>query len=294
MVWFPSRVCTRIAAFAIALAFASACKKPAPALPPGTFTMADLAAASAFDAKMARLSLLSTQYKSDLTLSDGPALRSRTEALAPRLEQAAQELSAALEAIRNPEDRSRAARVAKPAARWPALLAATRDELLGPGRRREAADALAAADEQTAQALVAYRSFRTGWRIADAPEEAPQVVEFLRGRRELEALESRVGARLPAGPATAVPLDPAPIGAELEAAAKRARAGLAALDEPRRAQAAAWIDAQETAIRALLALAAETAEERRAKASLEYQAQKVAALEATAEYTRLTARRTGR
>jgi hypothetical protein len=256
--------------------------------------MADLAAASAFDAKMARLSLLATQYKSDLTLSDGSTLRAQTEALAPRLDQAAQELSSALEAIRNPDDRSRAARVARLAARWPALLATTRDELLGPERRREAADGLAAVDEQIAQALVEYRSFRAGWRIADAPQETPQVLEFLRGRRELEALESKVGARLPAGPATAVPLDPGPVRAELEAAAKRARAGIAGLDEPRRARANAWVDAQETAIRALLGLAAETAEERRAKASLEYQAQKVAALEATAEYTRLTAVRAGR
>jgi hypothetical protein len=256
--------------------------------------MADLAAASAFDAKMARLSLLATQYKSDLTLSDGSTLRSRTEALAPRLDQAAQELSSALEAIRNPEDRSRATRVARLAARWPTLLAATRHELLGPGRRREAADALAAVDEQIAQALVEYRSFRAGWRIADAPQETPQVLEFLRGRRELEALESKVGARLPVGPATAVPLDPGPVRAELEAAAKRARTGIAGLDEPRRARASAWVDAQESAIRALLGLAAETAEERRAKASLEYQAQKVASLEATAEYTRLTAARAGR
>ena len=291
-VWFPGGV--RIPRIAVALVAAvaalAACKRTPP-LPPGTFTMSDLAAATAFDARVARLSLLATQYKAEMTLQDGPRLRAKTEELRPRLDAAAREVHAALDGIRSPDDRGRAGRVAEVATRWPALLAATRDELLGPAQRRSAADALAAADEQLAQALLSYREYRAGWRIADAPEEAPAVVQFLSARHDLEALESRVGARLPTGPSSPAPVALDPLRSELAALVGSARERAAALDPARRAQALAWVDAQERAIAALLDLAAQTAIELREKASLEYQGYKVAVLEAAAEYTRLTAAR---
>ena len=117
------------------------------------------------------------------------------------------------------------------------------------------------------------------------------MVQFLSARHDLEALESRVGARLPAGPSSPAPIALDPLRSELAALVGPARERAAALDSARRAQALAWVDAQERAIAALLDLAAQTAIELREKASLEYQGYKVAVLEAAAEYTRLTAAR---
>ena len=283
---------------ALSLASAAGCRRdeprgtrPAPAAAPAiTFRMSDLAAATAFDAAVARLSLLAATYQSWLMIEPRD-LRARTDDLAPRLDSAAAELSAALEAIRHPEDRARASRVAGAASRWPRLLAAAREEVLAGDRARtSAADALAAVDEEVGRALLDYRRFRSEWSLADAPLEAPAVVGWLQARRDLERIEASLGERMPAEGGVSL-ARPETFRKAVEEAAGRARAGAAALDDARRVQALAWIAAQERAIGAMLELAAAQEPPQRARASLAYQSQKLAVLEATAEYTKLTAGR---
>jgi hypothetical protein len=250
--------------------------------------MADLAAATAFDARIARLSLLAATYESWLMVEPAD-LGARTDALAPELERAVAGAKSAVEAIRHPEDRARASRLAEAAARWPRLLAEARREVLAKDpARTSAAEALFAADEAVGRALLDYRRFRSQWAVADAPFESPPVMGWLEARRDLERLEGALGERMPAEGGVSL-ARPEGFRSALAEAAGRARAGAAALDEARRAQAVAWIDAQERAVAAMLDLAAARAPAERARASLAYQAQKLAVLEATAEYTRLTA-----
>jgi hypothetical protein len=251
--------------------------------------MSDLAWATAFDARIARLSLLAATYQSWLMIEPDD-LVARTDALAPQLETALAQVRGAVEAIRHPQDRARAARLAEAAARWPRLLAEARREVLAKDpARTSAAEALAAADEEVGRALLDYRGFRSQWVLADAPYEAAPVIGWLEARRDLERLEGALGERMPADGGVSL-ARPEGFRRALEEAAARARAGAAALDEARRVQALAWIDAQEGAIAAMLDLAAAQAPAERVRASLAYQAQKLAVLEATAEYTRLAAR----
>jgi hypothetical protein len=283
-------------ALAAALA-ALACRREAPEEPhpaprpaPETFRMADLAAATAFDAKVARLSLLAATYQSWLQVRPDD-LRARTDALAPRLEEAARDVERALAPIRNASDRVLAARLAAAVLRWPALLAAARDEALSGDRSRMAAgEALAAADGTIGAALLEYRRFRSGWAIGDAPAELPEVVRWLEARRDLERIEGALGERMPADGGVSL-ARPQGFREAVADAAGRARTGAAALDEARRGHALAWIDAQERAVGAMLDLAGAVAPAARARAALAYQSEKVAVLEAVAEYTRLTAAR---
>jgi hypothetical protein len=266
-------------------------KPPAPtpaAAPAGTFRMKDLSAATAFDARIAKLSLLAATYQGWLMIEPGD-LAARTDALAPQLEAAVAEVSSAFAAIRHPEDRARASRLAEAASRWPRLLAEARREVLAKDPApTAAAEALAAADEEVGRALLAYRQFRSQWVLSDAPPEVPAVVGWLEARRDLERIEGALGERMPADGGVSL-ARPEEFRKAVEDAVARARAGASALDEPRRAQALAWIEAQERAIAAMLDLAAAQTLPERSRASLAYQAQKLAVLEATAEYTRLTA-----
>jgi hypothetical protein len=283
-------------ALALAAAILAGCRReeqpPAPAAPPPapTFTMADLAAATAFDARVARVSLVATSYQSTL-LFEPADLRGRTDRMTPQLEAAVTEMNAALAAIRNPADRALAAPVAAAASRWPALLARARDEVLtNDPKRTQAGEALAAGDEEIARALLAYRRFRSGWTIVDAPLELPEVVRWLEARRDLERLESTLGERMPADGGVSLKRPDAFRSAVREAAA-RGRTGALALDPDRQRRALEWIDAQQGAIEAMLELAAADKPPLRAKASLVYQARKVDVLDAGAAYTALTAER---
>jgi len=262
---------------------------PTPAAAPAdTFRMSDLAAATAFDVRIARLSLLAATYQTWLMVEPGD-LRARTDALAPRLDAAAADLTSALGSIRHPEDRARAARLAEAASRWPRLLAEARGEVLVKDpARTSAAEALVATDEEVGRALLAYRQFRSQWVLSDAPPEVPTVVGWLEARRDLERIEAALGERMPADGGVSL-ARPEAFRQAVEEAAGRARAGAAALDDARRVQALSWIEAQERAIAAMLDLAAARSPPERARASLAYQSQKLAVLEATAEYTRLTA-----
>ncbi len=262
------------------------------------FTMADLVAATQLDASLARLSVMSTEYKMALTFDRGSRLVEHTDRLAQLLDEAAGAVDRALDQVRDPRDRSLAAPLVASAHRWPALLRDTRTELLGPPNvpTARAAQALAAADDDVARALEAYRRFRTGWRISDAPDETRDVIAFLQARRALEAAETELGRGLHEGsrPADAGVPDLTGARGALDRLVGGAREAASRVDGERLPSAQRWVEAQARALQSLLALAAPDAiPEERGRRSLEYQVAKVEALEAVAEYTRLTARRSG-
>ncbi len=259
------------------------------------FTMADLVAATRVDACVARLSAFSTEYKMALTFDRGPRLVEHTDRLAKPLDEAAAATERAFDEVRDPRDRLLAAPLVTAARRWPTLLRETRTELLGPPNIpvARAAQALAAADEDMARALEAYRGFRSAWRISDAPDETPAVVEFLRVRRALELAETELGRGLQRGlfPTDGGPRDLAQARKGVDQLVTAAREVAGRVGGERQPSAQRWVEAQARALGAILALAAPGgAQEELARRSLEYQIAKVEALEAVAEYTRLTAR----
>ncbi len=262
------------------------------------FTMADLVAATRLDASVARLSVFSTEYKLALTFDRGSRLVEHTDRLAKLLDEAAAEADRALEGVRDPRDRSLAAPLVSAVRRWPMLLRDTRAELLGPPNvpAPRAAQALAATDDEVARALGLYRRFRAAWRISDAPGETPGVIDFLQARRALEVAETELGRALPEGgrAADAGVANPTAAGGVLDRVIGNAREAAGRVDGERQASARRWVETQGRALRSLVALVGpDGTPEERARRSLEYQVAKLEALEAVAEYTRLTARRTG-
>lgn len=252
--------------------------------------MADYAAALALDAGVARLSLLASEYRAALATTRGPALRRRTAELDVALDAAAAHAGEALRAVADPRDRVLAAPLVAAAQRWPALLREARAERLAPAPSGDrAVRSLGAAEADVARALDAYRRSRNGWILADGGPEEPGAAGFLSSRRGLEQTEARLGARLPGGPKGAGPdLRGARHGIEVNL--QRARAAAEEVEPGRRACARAWVEAQGRALGALLDLAA-AGEPDRLRLSLAYQAAKVEALEAGAEWARLTAGR---
>jgi hypothetical protein len=103
----------------------------------------------------------------------------------------------------------------------------------------------------------------------------------------LEQTEARLGKRLPRGPGDAGP-DLRRARQGIQSNVRQARAAAEAVDPARRPVALAWVDAQRRALGALLDLA-EAREPERLRLSLAYQAAKVEALEAGAEWARITA-----
>jgi len=252
--------------------------------------MADYAAALALDARVARLSLLASEYRAALASSNGAALRRRTAELDARLEAAASLAEQGLEAVTDPRDRVLAAPLVAAARRWPALLRQARAERLAPARRSDAAArALGAAEAEVARALDAYRRSRNGWVLVGGLPEDPGPAAFLSSRRVLEQAEARLGRRLPAGPGGDGP-DLRGARQAIESNLERARTAAEEVEPARRPVARAWAEAQGRALRALLDLAS-AGEPDRLRLSLAYQAAKVEALEAGAEWARITADR---
>jgi hypothetical protein len=258
--------------------------------------MADLVAATQLDVCVARLVLLSGEYKMALTFDRGSRLIEHTDRLAKLLDEAAGSTSRAFDQLRNPRDRALAAPLVAAARGWPALLRDTRAELLGPPNVpvAQAAQALATADDSIARALESYRRFRSKWRISDAPDEAGQVIDFLQARRALEAAETELGRRLDgaSGSADGGTPDLPKARQSIDRLGSSAQSAAARIDEERRPSARRWVEAETRALNSLLALMTrDNIPEERARRSLEYQIAKVEALEAVAEYTRLTAKR---
>ncbi len=180
------------------------------------------------------------------------------------------------------------------AGRWPGLLSAAVGERLsssgappGPALR-----ALAAADEDVALHLDAYRRFRSTWRLAPGPPEDEGAIVFLEARHALEAAEERLGRALPGPGVPGGRLDPARARAEAAEAVGRAREAAGRVDPGRREAARRFADAQGRALEAMIGLAGAPSDPReRARRALDYQAAKAEALEAVAEWTRLSAAR---
>jgi hypothetical protein len=259
------------------------------------FRMSDLAVAADFDVALARLSLAASDYKIAMTFDRGPSLLQAAGRIEPRLQQGVEELDQALARVVHPIDREQARALAEAVHTWPGLLRAAREELLARsgGPEGPASAALASADDAVAQALEAYRSFRAGWTIADAPDELPTVVTFLRARRTLEEAEGQIGRSLQQALAPgAAPPQVERVRAAMEREIGRAREAAGGVDEGRKAAAQRWVEAQARAVEALLKIAEPaTAPEERGRQTLLYERAKLDALSAAADYTHLTAAR---
>jgi hypothetical protein len=257
------------------------------------FTISQLVAATRLDASVQRLMALASEYKTALTYDRGPRLTEHTNIVAKRLNEAVRAADESLAQVQDPRDRDRAAPLVAAARRWPALLQATRAEpLASPRPATRAADELGALDDEVAQALERYRSFRASWRIVDSPAEPEPVLEYLRARRAIEKKETDLGNQLQRqpGPAEVAVSDPSRTRDDIRRLVSTARAAAGKLDELRRPSAIRFIDAEERALEALLATrAGAVLEEERGRQALEYQIAKVDALDAIAEYVRLTA-----
>ena len=260
--------------------------------PPG-LTLADLAAAAEVDARFSRLSALAARYQSEIATTPVERLRERTRRLDPALDGAAAEAAAAVGQIRDPGDRALAAPLLAAAGRWPPLLRQSRDERLA-GAPGPATAGLATLGQSVARDLDAYRRSRGGWALT-APPEDDTAVAFTQARNELERVESRIGAALPAGPAQPAPgLDPVGLRGDVEVALSRGRAAAAVVAHDRRPAAQRWVEAQARALEALLALATSPPEPRqRMERSLAYQDARAESLEALAQYAHLAAARAG-
>ncbi|HEU4386000.1 MAG TPA: hypothetical protein VFR85_21125 [Anaeromyxobacteraceae bacterium] len=268
-------------------------KPPAAASKPA-FTLADLAAAAAVDARFARLSALAARYQMEIATVPLERLNEQTRRLDPVLDDAAAEAAVAAGGVSDPRDRALAAPLVAAAGRWPALLRQSRAERLA-GTPGPATAGLQTLGESVARALDAYRRSRSGW-VLTAPPEDETAVAFTQARNELERVENRIGAALPAGPGQPVSrLDQGQIRAEIEVAVRRGRAAAAVVAGDRRPAAQRWVEAQARSVEALLALTASPLEARqRMERSLAYQDAKADALQALAEYARLAAARAAR
>jgi hypothetical protein len=279
----------RSAAAAAALLALVACKKepPRPAVPappaPAAFRPSDLAAATALDARLARVTLLASDLQA--AAQEGDAHVRARATLEPRLALAVEDADRALAGVSHPHDRSAGERALAAARRWPRLAAALRTEPPGAGP----AELRAAADE-LGRAVVDYRRARASFPVAAAPEGGAALA-FTRARAELERAESEAGQRLPVAPRDqGHELDPAGRRLSARGAAGRAREAAARLEPPLRDPALRWVEAEARALDALQSLPTAGADRRGALAR-EYQEAKADALDALAEYQRVVAAR---
>jgi hypothetical protein len=289
---------------AAAIALLLACKKepakapesvpsPSPSaarLASDPFVMADLVAATELDVRIARQNRLASEYKMALTFDRGRALSEHTDRLTPLLDAASAELDKSFGALTHPLDRQAASPVVESMRKWPALLRDARAELLGSPKLQsaQAAEALAGADDQIESALQQYRKTRESWKIADAPQEGPEVIAFLSERRALERLEAEMSARLVAGDAQGG----SSTDKSVASAVARAREAADKVDPARRAAALRLVEAQGRALQALEELVSPgVGDERRGQLTLLYQGAKVDSSRAVADYTALTAKR---
>jgi hypothetical protein len=301
----PRTALAALLAAALAVS-ASACKKkeakPAPATPAPAaaqpaatprFGLKDLAAATAADARFARLSLAGSELQAALP-AEGAAkpasakadaeARGRARALLPAVESALAETRAAVEAIAHPFDRARADAALSTAQGYAAALAAAVEGKPGSG-----ADLLGAR-ELFGRAIVAYRTVRASWRV-DAPEPTGAEKEFAEARREAERIETAFGSRTRVAPREeGHEFDPSTARMTGQMAARRAKEAAARLQPPLQEPAVRQAAAQERALEAMLALQTAPDAERPAIAR-RYHAAKAESLAALADYVAALAAR---
>jgi hypothetical protein len=283
------------AALALAAAVATtACKQktrvepaPARATPATTsytFTLRDLALATAVDARLARLSLAGSEVEAAL-LAGVPAERAKATSLLPGLDAARAEADAAVAQVVNPLDQPGAARVQAAARDYAARLAAAAQ---APGAK--ATPELAAARASFGEALAAYRESRAAWRFDAPPPQGPER-EFVEARRDMERAETGFMARTRVAPREeGHEFDAAGTRMAGQMAVQRAKSAAAQLGAAVQPHALRYVAAQEQVLEAVNALqrAPEAEKPRLARA---YHAAKADALAALADYFAVVAAR---
>ena len=288
---------SRISLAAALVALGACSKKTEPAPQPASqpaavqqaapFTMRDLAAATALDARLARFSLLASDVQAALpaqvtTPATGQAGRAdadreRARRLLPEVQAAFAEVDRAVAGIAHPGDRVQAAAPLAAAKEFAGKLAAAVTGDAG------AAPELFSARDAFGAAISQYRASRSRWRL-DAPEPQGAEREFAEARREMERAESAFGSRTRVAPREeGHELDPAAARMTGAMAAQRARSAAERLTGPLRDPAVRYAAAQEKALEAVTGLA-QAEEAGRAAIARRYHAAKADALAALADY----------
>jgi len=281
-----------LAAAVLVFALAACSKKPEPSQQPpprpqaraSVFTLKDLAAASAVDARLARLSLVAGDLHQALAPEPGakPAAvakgRAKAKALLPALEAARAEAESALAAVAHPIDRSVAQAAVAAARAYSERLGAA----VASTEPASQADLFAARDA-FGGAISGYRASRVAWRL-DAPEPKGAERDFAEARREMERVESDFGARTRVAPReSGHEFDPAAARMTGQMAAGRAKAAAEQLAPPLREAAVRYAEAEAKALDAFTGLFQAPVAERPA-ISRAYHAAKADALAALADY----------
>jgi hypothetical protein len=286
-------------ALALAVLAVAACSKtpePAPAAAPrvgapaaapaAPFSMRDLAAATAVDARLARFSLLVSDVQAALpapVAAPAKALRpeagrERARRLLPEVEAACAEVERAVGAVGHAGDRLEAAPAVAAARTFSGKLAAAVS-----GDAVAAAPELFSARDALAAAIAKYRGSRSRWRL-DAPEPQGAERDFADARREMERVESAFGSRTRVAPREeGHELDPSAARMTGLMAAQRAKAAAEQLPPVLRAPAVRYAASEERALEAVTALV-QAPEAERADVSRRYHAAKADALAALADY----------
>lgn len=282
-----ARTCAAVATATLA---AVACKeKTQPATAPAaeaaarpaattyTFSLRDLALATAVDAKAARLSLAGAELESAL-LAREPAEKAKAAGLVPQVDSARAEVDAAIRQVANPLDRQGAARVEATAREYAARLAAAAGAPAAP-----LTPELAAARASFGEAVAGYRESRVAWRLEAAPPQGAER-DLAEARRDMERAETAFMTRTRVAPREE--------GHEFDAAGtrlagqlgvQRARAAAAQLGPALKPHALRYVEAQEKVLEAVNALQA-APEADRARVARAYHGAKAEALAALADY----------
>jgi len=257
---------------------ASGAQEVAPApVRPGTFSMRDLALATALDAKLARLSLAGSDVEAAVVAALAKRQASAKELL-PALDVARAEAEQAIGAIANAVDRSAAARLAGPAKEYADRLAAAASAPAEPLGAE-----LARVREQLGAALGAYRQARASWRL-DAPEPQGAERDFAEARRDMERAETGFMARTRVAPREeGHELDAAGERMTGQMAVERAKAAAGRLSSGLAPHAARYAAAQEKVLESVNGIRG-AADADKAKVARAYHAAKVEALAALADY----------
>lgn len=249
-----------------------------PAVTTYTFTLRDLALATAVDAKAARLSLAGSELEAVLLARDA-AEKARAAALVPQVEAARAEADAAIQQVANPLDRQGAAKVQAAAREYAARLVTAAGAPAAP-----LTPELAAARATFGEAVAGYRESRVAWRFEGAPPPQGPERELAEARRDMEKAETGFMARTRVAPREeGHEFDAASVRMAGQMGVQRAKAAAARLGPALQPHAARYVEAQEKVLEAVNALQA-SSEADRPRLARTYHAAKAQALAALADY----------
>jgi hypothetical protein len=275
-------------ALAVAALLLAACKEKVqvvtPAAPPKpaatqgfTFTIRDLALATAVDASAARLTLAGSEIEAALLARD-PAERAKAAGHVPTLDADRAEVEQAVARVTNGLDQPGAARVQAAAKEYAARLAAAAQAPSAP-----LTPELAAARASFGEALAGYRESRAAWRFSGSPPLGPER-EFVEARRDMERAETGFMSRTRVAPREeGHEFDAASARMAGQMAVQKARAAAALLTPALQPHALRYTAAQEKVLEAVNAIQTARENEKPALARA-YHAAKAEALAALADY----------